>query len=166
MPGRPFPTPQSPCGDSSPFMGVLTTLNRASPEKDRCPQCGRWGSDSKKSAASICGGRRSSMESAAASGCRHCRPAAGKLRWGLGEREANAEPPPDGRGGEADMSFPGIPGKPQNSGSPIYASRIRRLNRRQQVAVGTADRQQPAVGTADRARPFARDGRPRRSARA
>ena len=27
--------------------------------------------------------------------------------------------------GNAGMSFPGNPGKPENSGSPIYASRIR-----------------------------------------
>ena len=52
--------------------------------------------------------------------------------------------------GNADRSFPGSPGKPENSGAPIYGSRIRRQDARQQPAVGTADRQQPAVGTADR----------------
>ena len=50
--------------------------------------------------------------------------------------------------GNADMSFPGSPGKPQNSGTSIYGSRIRRLNRRQQVAVGPADRQQVGAGSA------------------
>ena len=44
-----------------------------------------------------------------------------------------------------------LPGNPENSGSSIYASRIRRQNRRQQVAVGPADRrQQVGVGSADR----------------
>ena len=32
---------------------------------------------------------------------------------------------PQPRVGSADRSFPGAPGKPENSGSPIYASRIR-----------------------------------------
>ena len=40
--------------------------------------------------------------------------------------------------GNADMSFPGNPGKPQNSGTQIYGSRIRRQNRRQQVEPGPA----------------------------
>ena len=43
------------------------------------------------------------------------------------------------RVGSADMNFPGNPGKPKNSGTLMYGSRIRRENPRQQVAVGTAD---------------------------
>ena len=42
--------------------------------------------------------------------------------------------------GSADRSFSGNPGKPENSGTQIYGSRIRRENRRQQLSVGTADR--------------------------
>ena len=41
--------------------------------------------------------------------------------------------------GNADRSFPENSEKPQNSGTPIYGSRIRRQNPRQQVAVGPAD---------------------------
>ena len=41
--------------------------------------------------------------------------------------------------GSADIRFSENSGKPENSGTPIYGSRIRRQNPRQQVAVGTAD---------------------------
>ena len=65
---------------------------------------------------------RSSIGEAAASGSRPCRPGGSKCAVG-----------------SADIRFPGNPGKPENSGSSMYASRIRRRNRRQPVAVGPAD---------------------------
>ena len=40
--------------------------------------------------------------------------------------------------GSADIRFSENSGKPENSGTPIYGSRIRRQNRRQQVEPGTA----------------------------
>ena len=58
---------------------------------------------------------------------------ANKLRWGSGGARSGAEPPPAGE--------PAGRPKRQNSGTPMYGSRIRRENRRQQVAVGPADRQ-------------------------
>ena len=45
--------------------------------------------------------------------------------------------------GNADRSFPGSPGKPENSGAPIYGSRIRRQDVRQQVGAGSACREFP-----------------------
>ena len=74
-------------------------------------------------------GRRVRLASAAASGTGHCPAAAASgCRLSLPE---SATPTRD---------FQKLSGNPQNSGSPIYASRIRRLNPRQQVEPGTARR--------------------------
>ena len=88
--------------------------------------------DSQTLAAPIYGGQWSSIEPAAAGGCRLSLPAAGGCKLSLPE---SAMPTCD---------FQKISGNPQNSGSPIYASWIRRENARQQVTVDTAD-----VGNAD-----------------
>ena len=45
---------------------------------------------------------------------------------------------PSLRVGSADRSFPGGPEKPENSGTSIYGSRIRRQDARQQVGAGSA----------------------------
>ena len=57
--------------------------------------------------------------------------------WGSAKR-SGASP---SRGGSAALQSAGNPADSQNSGTPMYGSRIRRQDARQQVAVGPADRQ-------------------------
>ena len=74
--------------------------------------------DLKTLAASVYGGQRSSIGYAAAGGAGHCPVGV----WGSAKR-SGASP---SRGGQRPpLSFPGKPGKPKNSGTRTYGSRIR-----------------------------------------
>ena len=50
------------------------------------------------------------------------------------------------RAGNADTRFPENSGKPKTLSASIYGAQGRRQNRRQQVAVGPADRQEAEAG--------------------
>ena len=147
--------PLQEAGSAAYSVCVLRTLSADAGSIHQCA------TQAQTSAASIYGGRQSSMKPAAACGTGHC-PADPSVAFGdsspfkgacrhthaspekgrclrSGQRGSFKDPerfslwrsgsspePAAAEVGNANMSFPGHPGKPQNSGSPIYASRIRR----------------------------------------
>ena len=139
-----------------PFQGSLcVTPIKAFPEKGGARSAGGGVQITQTLAAPIYGGQRSSPEPAAASGSRPCRPAAPtinpqgilrirrirELQFMVPEfvaRTGGSEWQSALPTGSADLQSAGNPADSQNSGTPIYGSRIRRQNRRQPVRAGSA----------------------------